>query len=418
MKKNLTALLVLLSLVVNAQQKFTLEDCYALANKNYPIAKQAELLQQKNTYEMDALKKGKLPKIDLNAQATYQSEVTELPIKIPNEVVTPLNNDQYRATLDVNQLIYNGGVINANTRLKEAQTKTQQQQVEVSLYQLKTRINHYYFSILLLQEKEAILFSKQEQLNSRIKEVQSGVKYGAILPASEKVLEAEILKINQQLIEIKSDKSKLFQNLATLTYSPIENTTKLERPNFIIDLKKESNRPELKLFDLQSQQIETSSILLSKNQLPKINAFGQAGYGNPGLNMLNNSFQTFYMVGIKANWNVFDWNKTKAEKQALSVSKEIINSEKETFVLNNHMQLQEFENEIQKNQEILNSDDKIIVLRNEVLQSSDSQLKNGVITSSEYLVEFTNLYEAKTNQKLHEVQLELAKANYLILNGN
>jgi outer membrane protein TolC len=124
------------------------------------------------------------------------------------------------------------------------------------------------------------------------------------------------------------------------------------------------------------------------------------------------------MVGIKANWNVFDWNKTKAEKQALSVSKEIINSEKETFVLNNHMQLQEFENEIQKNQEILNSDNEIIVLRNEVLQSSDSQLKNGVITSSEYLVEFTNLYEAKTNQKLHEVQLELAKANYLILNGN
>ena len=418
MKENLTALLVLLSLVVNAQQKLTLEDCYALANKNYPIAKQAELLQQKNTYDIEALKKGKLPKIDLNAQATYQSEVTELPIKIPNVVVTPLNKDQYRATLDVNQLIYNGGVIDANAKLKEAQTKTQQQQVAVSLYQLKTRINQYYFSILLLQEKEALLISKQEQLNSRIKEVQSGVKYGAILPASEKVLEAEILKIKQQLIEIKSDKTKLLQNLATLTYSPIENTTKLVKPNFTIDFKKESNRPELKLFDLQSQQIETSSALLSKNQLPKVNAFGQAGYGNPGLNMLNNSFETFYMVGLKANWNVFDWNKTKAEKQALSVSKEIINSEKETFTINNQMQLQEFENEIQKNQDILATDTEIIDLRNTILKSSDSQLKNGVITSSDYIVEFTNLYEAKTNQKLHEIQLELAKANYQVIKGN
>ncbi|MGV1012406.1 MAG: TolC family protein [Flavobacterium sp.] len=418
MKKYLTALLVLLSLVVNAQQKLTLEDCYALANKNYPIAKQAELLQQKNTYEIDALKKGKLPKIDLNAQVTYQSEVTELPIKIPNVVVTPLNKDQYRATLDVNQLIYNGGVIDANAKLKEAQTKTQQQQVAVSLYQLKTRINQYYFSILLLQEKEALLISKQEQLNSRIKEVQSGVKYGAILPASEKVLEAEILKIKQQLIEIKSDKTKLLQNLATLTYSPIENTTKLVKPNFTIDFKKESNRPELKLFDLQSQQIETSSILLSKNQLPKVNAFGQAGYGNPGLNMLSNSFETFYMVGLKANWNVFDWNKTKAEKQALSVSKEIINSEKETFTINYQMQLQEFENEIKKNQDILATDTEIIDLRNTILKSSDSQLKNGVITSSDYIVEFTNLYEAKTNQKLHEIQLELAKANYQVIKGN
>jgi outer membrane protein TolC len=341
-----------------------------------------------------------------------------LPIKIPNVVVTPLNKDQYRATLDVNQLIYNGGVIDANAKLKEAQTKTQQQQVAVSLYQLKTRINQYYFSILLLQEKEALLISKQEQLNSRIKEVQSGVKYGAILPASEKVLEAEILKIKQQLIEIKSDKTKLLQNLATITYSPIENTTKLVKPNFTIDFKKESNRPELKLFDLQSQQIETSSILLSKNQLPKVNAFGQAGYGNPGLNMLNNSFETFYMVGLKANWNVFDWNKTKAEKQALSVSKEIINSEKETFTINNQMQLQEFENEIQKNQDILATDTEIIDLRNTILKSSDSQLKNGVITSSDYIVEFTNLYEAKTNQKLHEIQLELAKANYQVIKGN
>ena len=373
---------------------------------------------KKNTYEIDALKKGKLPKIDLNAQATYQSEVTELPIKIPNVVVTPLNKDQYRATLDVNQLIYNGGVIDANAKLKEAQTKTQQQQVAVSLYQLKTRINQYYFSILLLQEKEALLISKQEQLNSRIKEVQSGVKYGAILPASEKVLEAETLKIKQQLIEIKSDKTKLLQNLATLTYSPIENTTKLVKPNFTIDFKKESNRPELKLFDLQSQQIETSSALLSKNQLPKVNAFGQAGYGNPGLNMLNNSFETFYMVGLKANWNVFDWNKTKAEKQALSVSKEIINSEKETFTINNQMQLKEFENEIQKNQDILATDTEIIDLRNTILKSSDSQLKNGVITSSDYIVEFTNLYEAKTNQKLHEIQLELAKANYQVIKGN
>ena len=134
MKKNLTSILVLLSLVVNAQQKLTLEECYALANKNYPIAKQAELLQQKNTYEIDALKKGKLPKIDLNAQATYQSEVTQLPIKIPNVVVNPLNKDQYRATLDINQLIYNGGVIDANAKLKEAQIKTHLQEAAVSLY--------------------------------------------------------------------------------------------------------------------------------------------------------------------------------------------------------------------------------------------------------------------------------------------
>ena len=399
-----------------SQQKITLEDCYALANKNYPLAKQTELLQQKSNYEIEALHKGKLPKIDANAQATYQSDVTGLPIAMPN--VTPLNKDQYRATLDVNQLLYNGGMIDTNAKLKVAQTKTQQQQVEVNLYQIKTKINQLYFSILVLQERKAILISKQEQLHLKIKEVKSGVKFGALLPSSEKVLEAENLKIKQQLTEIQFDKKRMTANLATLISAPLDENTTLEKPSISSDFTKDNSRPELKLFDLQNQQIEISKEVISKNNLPKVNAFGQAGYGNPGLNMLDNSFQTFYMVGLKANWNVFDWNKSKTEKQALSISKEIVTTEKETFLLNNNLQLQEMENEINKAEAIIATDAEIIALREVVVQSSDAQLRNGVITSSEYLVELTNLFEAKINQKVHEIQLALAKANYQITKGN
>jgi outer membrane protein TolC len=415
MKRILITLFSLVVFYTNAQQIVSLEDCYALANKNYPLYKQTEMLQQKSVYEIDALHKGKLPKIDLNAQATYQSDVTGLLISMAN--VTPLNKDQYRATLDVNQLLYNGGMIDTNTKLKVAQTKTQQQQVEVNLYQIKNKINQLYFSVLLLQERKAILISKQEQLISKIKEVKTGVKFGAILPASEQVLEAENLKIRQQLIEIQFDKKRMLDNLSTLIFSPLDENTALAKPSIATDFSKDNNRPELKLFDLQNEQIEVSKEAISKNNLPKINAFGQAGYGNPGLNMLDNSFQTFYMVGLKANWNVFDWNKSKIEKQALSISENIITTEKETFLLNNNLQVQEMENEIKKSEEIIKTDSEIISLREYVVKSSDAQLRNGVITSSEYLIELTNLYEAKNNQKLHEIQLALAKANYQVNKG-
>ena len=399
-----------------SQQKITLEDCYLLANKNYPLAKQTELLQQKTGSEIEALNKGKLPRIDLNAQATYQSDVTGLPIVMPN--VTPLNKDQYRATLDINQLLYNGGVIASNTKLKQAQTQTLLQQVQVNLYQIKSKINQLFFSVLLLQERKSILISKQEQLLSKISEVKTGVKFGAILPASEKILEAENLKIQQQLTEIQFDKKKLLSNLSTLIFNSLDENADLVKPTLTTTFNKETNRPELKLFDLQNQQIEVSKEVISKNNLPKINAFGQAGYGNPGLNMLDNSFQTFYMLGLKANWNVFDWNKSKNEKQALSISKEIVATEKETFLLNNNLQLQEIENEIKKTEAIIAADSEIITLRESIEKSSDSQLRNGVITASEYLVELTNLYEAKIDQKVHEIQFVLAKANYQISNGN
>ena len=407
-------LLILLSMGSNAQQTLTLEECYSLVTKNYPLSKQKGLVQQKTNYEIEALDKGKLPKIDVNAQATYQSEVMGLPTTLPG--VEPLNKDQYRATLDVNQLLYNGGVIDANAKLKEAQTKTQQQQIEVSLYQLKSRINHYYFSVLILQEKSALLLSKKELLVAKIKQVQSGVKFGAILPASEQVLEAEISKINQQVTEIKFENVKLLNNLSGLTFTKIDTETTLLLPISYPNTTKVT-RPEIAFYDLQNEQLEFSKNVISKSNLPKINAFGQAGYGNPGLNMLDNSFQTFYVVGLKANWNVFDWGKNKTDKKALDISKEIVTSEKETFELNNKMQLEELDYEIKKMEELLLSDGEIIKIREKIIKSSEAQMKNGVITASEYLVELTNLFEAKNNLKTHEIQLAAAKSNHEIIKG-
>ena len=414
MQNNLTTILLLIfSIASYSQQKLTIEECYALAEKNYPLAKQINLLQQKSTYEIDALNKAKLPKIDLNAQATYQSDVIGLPTTLPG--VESLNKDQYGATLDVNQLLYNGGMIAANTKLKEAQTLTQQQQVEVNLYQLKSRINYSYMMILLWQDQRELLFAKQNTIYSKIKEVKSGVKNGAILPASEQVLEAELLKLEQALTENSFQRIKEIQNLSSLTTTTIAENAVLERP--ITAFKANGTRPEMKFFDLQQDQIEASKNIIAKSNSPKLNAFGQAGYGNPGLNMLNNSFEDFYIVGLKLNWNVLDWNKSKTDKQALDIAKEVVATEKETFETNNQMQLNELQSEISKIEIIIKTDSQIIHLREKVVQSSDSQLRNGVITSSDYITELNQLFDAKTNQKVHQTQLELAKINYQTIKG-
>ena len=414
MQNNLTTILLLIfSIASYSQQKLTIEECYALAEKNYPLAKQINLLQQKSTYEIDALNKAKLPKIDLNAQATYQSDVIGLPTTLPG--VESLNKDQYRATLDVNQLLYNGGMIAANTKFKEVQTLTQQQQVAVNLYQLKSRINYSYMMILLWQDQRELLFAKQNTIYSKIKEVKSGVKNGAILPASEQVLEAELLKLEQALTENSFQRIKEIQNLSSLTTTTIAENAVLERP--ITAFKANGTRPEMKFFDLQQDQIEASKNIIAKSNSPKLNAFGQAGYGNPGLNMLNNSFEDFYIVGLKLNWNVLDWNKSKTDKQALDIAKEVVATEKETFETNNQMQLNELQSEISKIEIIIKTDSQIIHLREKVVQSSDSQLRNGVITSSDYITELNQLFDAKTNQKVHQTQLELAKINYQTIKG-
>lgn len=416
MKQKLFILLIfLLSLAASAQSKLTLEECYQLANKNYPLAKQNALLNQKANFEIESANKAKLPKIDLNAQATYQSEVIGLPIALPG--VESQNKDQYRATLDVNQIIYNGGIIDANSKLKQAQSKTQQQQVEVNLYQLKFRINQNYFAILLLQEKRELLVSKNELLAFKIKEVKSGVKFGAILPASELILEAEMLKIQQQLTEIRFERKKMLQNLSELMMIEINSDVQMVQPESTFEVAK-NDRPELTYFDLYNEQLDSSKEVIAKSVLPKLNAFGQAGYGNPGLNMLDNSFQSFYIVGVKANWNIFDWSKNKKDLSALDIAKEIVQSERETFTVNNSIEQKQLLNESEKLAELLKSDQQIIETREKIVKSANAQMQNGVITTAEYLIEVTNLFEAKNALKTHEVQRSLSISNYNTAVGN
>lgn len=413
MKKLISYFLIFIPFLGFSQQIITLNECYDLAEKNFPLAKQTNLIQQKSALENEVLNKIKLPKIDLNAQATYQSDVIGLPNILPG--IQSLNKNQYRATLDVNQLVYNGGMIDANSKLKEVQTKTLQQQLAVNLYQLKSKINYSFMMILLFQDQKELLLTKQKTIHSKIKEVKSGVKNGAILPASEQILEAELLKLEQVLIENSFQRIKELQNLANITVTPLGVNAILENP--IIKLETKGTRPEIQFFDLQQDQLDASKNIISKYNFPKLYAFGQLGYGNPGLNMLDNSFQNFYMVGLKLNWNVFDWNKSKIDKQALDIAKQLVTTDKETFETNNQMQINELQSEITKMEIIIKTDLKIIQLREKVEQSSDSQLRNGVITSSDYVTELNNLFDAKTNQKVHETQLLLAKINYQTIKG-
>ena len=415
MKQLIIILSVLIAMPSIAQQSITLEECYQLVTENYPLAKQSQLLDAQSKLDKEVVSTSKLPQLSLDAQATYQSDVIEIPI--PSASIEPLNKDQYRATLSVNQLIYNGGATDASLNVKSAQLKTKQKQVEVSLYQLKQQINQLYFSVLLAQESELLLNAKKEQLQAKLKEVQSGIKYGVILPSSDKVLEAELLKLKQQFQELESNKTALIETLSSLISQPLDVSTEFQNPLVETQTQTELARPELELFQLKKEEITTSERLLSKQNSPKLLGFATGGYGNPGLNMLDNSFQTYYIVGVKLNWNVFDWNSNKKQRQSLAITKDVIDTETDTFKLNTTIELNQQQKDIDKIEGFIASDLEIISLRKEVLRIADSQLKNGVITSSAYITELTNLYEDENTLVKHKIQLQLAKANYNTIKG-
>lgn len=400
-----------------AQDTITLSQCYELLDRNYPLVKQKQLLVRSADFSKDALQKNFLPQVSLSAQATYQSDVPHVPISPPGTDIPLPNKDQYRGTVDVNQLLYDGGAVQNAIGVEDLNARIAQQQVDVSLHQLKTRVNQAYFSVLLLQEKSQLLALSEENLDARLREVRSAIKNGTALPASADVIYAEILQTRQQAFETEADKETVLKTLSDLIGQDLQINTTLVKPPLRPDYSGELSRPELSLYALQQQQINATSQLMGNANAPKVSLFAQGGYGNPGLNLLDNTFQPFFMGGVRLSWKILDWNLVSNQQQSLLLRKEIIDTQRQAFDLNTNIELNTYRNEIKKLQRLLQTDEEIISLRRNVLQTARAQLQNGTITASEYIVEATALDQSLIRRKTHEITLLQAQANYIITQG-
>jgi outer membrane protein TolC len=418
--KNLVWCLLLWTMKTSAQDStlFTLEQCQQQARQNYPLLKQQEvfthILQLQNKNSNSAY----LPQAELNGQATYQSDVTQIPIKIPNINIPVLSKDQYRATVDIKQLLYDGGFTRQQKELQSLQQLTSQQQVEVELFRLKQQVTQLYFSALLAKEYIATAQEAAADVKQRIERLTAGVKYGSVLPSNVDLLQAELLKLHQQEIAARSSQRSALDVLQLLTGNQAMSRGKLTMPAPIAERREDTlNRPELQLYSLQSKVLHQQAQLTGTKQLPRVSAFVQGGYGRPGLNMLNNDFAGFYMGGLRLSWTLWNWKYQRNEQQVLALQQQNVASQSATFTLNTRVQLAQQEAEIDQLKQVLETDQDIITLRTRVKEASAAQLDNGVITVHDYLSDLNAESQAQISKRTHEIQLALAYINYQLIQG-
>jgi len=72
---------------------------------------------------IDNIKTLLFPQITINGQVTYQSDVTGL--TIPNNLfkIDPLSKDQYKATAEIQQTLYDGGLNKKNREISQLGTE-------------------------------------------------------------------------------------------------------------------------------------------------------------------------------------------------------------------------------------------------------------------------------------------------------
>ncbi|MFA6923813.1 MAG: TolC family protein [Bacteroidales bacterium] len=416
MKKIILILNIFLYLTSFGQigDSLTLYFCYDEAIKNYPLSKQRDIFTSSTELKIKNIGVNYLPQIFLNGQATLQSDVTKIPQFIPNMKIPKLNKDSYKATIDINQLIYDGNLTKKQKELEKSILDADQQNLDVQLYQIKNSINQLYFSILLFQSNEKVLKLTKDNLQYKLGSVESAVRNGAMLESNADIIKAELLRTDQQLFELNMGKQAAIKMLGDFINKNLTDSVKLSVPNEKISpVQSENSRPEMKLFDMQIQKIEISKNLLSSKFSPKISAFGQVGYGRPGFNMLSNNFEPFYIVGARLNWNLWNWHQTSNEKKLMDLQSDILNTQKETFDKNLKIIQEKDIAEIHKYEILISKDIEIINLQTKITANSFSQLINGVTTATDYVSVLHSELQAKLNLEAHKIQLIQARVNYL-----
>ena len=415
MKKIMLITLLLFSIISANSQTITLQECQDLAQQNFPLVRQQNLIEQTAKNSSSAVLSRYFPQVQVNAQATYQSDVTKielgnLPAQMQSISFPTPDKDQYKAFVDVSQVLYDGGAITAQRKLVDANSRVEKEKVAVELYKLKDRINQTYFGILLMDEQLKQTDLLQNDLQTALDKVNVMVKNGVSLISNKQNLEAEMLKLKQNQQEIQTNRQSLIQVLALLTGKEMTENTSFAKPQSQL-ADEVAQRPELSLINSQLNTVKLLNNQLNTTILPKANLFFQGGYGKPALNMFKNEFEPYYVTGVRLNWQLSGFYTLGKDKDNLKIQQKSLEVQRDIFNLNQQIAEKQQNSEMQKLRDKLKSDDEIIALRSEIKKSSSVQLENGVLTSSDFIRDANAENQARQTKSLHEIQLLLAEYN-------
>lgn len=404
---------------IGVSQTYTLEKMQDLAFSNYPLIRQHNLLKSTASLNIDNIKTLLFPQITINGQVTYQSDVTGL--TIPNNLfkIDPLSKDQYKATAEIQQILYDGGLNKKTREISQLSTEIDLLKNEVELYKLKERVTMVYCSILYTDAVLTQLKYIATDLNNGLQKVEALYKNGVVFRNNVLQVKAQILQNNQRIDEILSAKRALYNALELLSGEKLTDSAVFVLPEKIILLDETNQilRPEVSLFDAQINSVDRQTGLIDARTKPKMGAFLQGGYGKPGLNMLKNEFSWFSLTGIKLQWSLGGFYTNRKEKTILQNQTGLIRNQKETYLLNTNIQLKQQLDEITKLEKLIGSDKEIVSIREQIKNVTLAQLSNGVINTNDYLKE-VNAYDLSAQALIqHEIQLIQSKLVYQLLKG-
>lgn len=390
---------------MNLLSQITLQQCCSLARENYPLAKQYDLISLSEQYTLANIKSGNYPQLQLSGSVSYQSDATTLPFEIPNLDFHGQPKDQYRVMIELRQNIWDGGEKANNKRNARLVAEENKRKLDISMHELEDRVNNIFFGILLLDAQLNQNSLLEENLRSSLSCVEALRNNGFVGQSEVDAVKVEILGVRQKRAVLQSSRASYIDMLSLLTGKKMDEKDSFVRPEMLVSAEEvDLQRPELLWYDARMRTVENEMQKLKTLYMPRFSLFAQGGYGNPGLNMLEDKFRPYYIVGARLNWNISSLYTLKNSRKLLSEKAKSIDAERETFVVNNDFRKREKEGMMQALEKQLCEDDEIIRLRGNIRKASEAKLSNGTISATDHIREINAESQAKQVKDIHEIE--------------
>ena len=393
----------------------TLEQCKAWARDNYPVIKQYDLVEQSRRFTVENAAKAWLPQVSVSGTASYQSDVTTIPITLPGVDIPTLSKDQYDVNITVSQQVYDGGAVSSAKCLAEAQGDVGREQVSVAMYDVNRRIDELFFGILVLDEQLKQVGVLQEDLSLSLASVEAMVKGGVANQTDVDAVKVEQVKARQREISLLTQRNTYLKMLSTFIGKDIGDGDTLVKPTPPVLQNGANSRPELALYAAQERLLDARLKSLNVALRPNVGLFARGGYGNPGLNMLKDDFDAYYKVGVTLSWNFGSLYTRANDRRNIDIERQTVQSERDAFLFNTRLQTEMQSGAVANLREQLRQDDEIITLRRRIREKAELRVANGTETVNEMLRDINAVSDAQLGKRLHEIQLlqEMYKIKHL-----
>ena len=413
MRHRLYFVTALLLLAISGQAQ-TLEECQQAAERNYPLIRQRDLVGKLAELTVANIGKGWLPQVSASAQATLQSDVATFPDEMRAVYqqmgidMKGLTKDQYRVGVDVSQTVFDGGAISRGKAVARQQGEVERAQTEVSIYQVRRRVNEMYFALLLLDDQIQLNRDLQELLDGSERKLASMVKGGTAAECDLQNVKAERLNVAQQTTSLESQRRMLQSMLSVFCGMEVTSPSKPLLGDALAE-SADGLRPEMRLFDAQLHLADAQEKALDAALLPKLGVFAQGFYGYPGLNMFDDMMSREWslngLVGARLTWNIGALYTRKNDKAKIQLQRDLTETNRDVFVFNNRLeQIQQNEN-ISRYRQLMAADEEIIELRSAVRKAAESKLAHGIIDVNDLVREMNAENAARVQRSMHEIQL-------------